>query len=707
MFKDSKKKTGYALILVCMSLLVTATFAVRDMAQHKTNRIQTTFSRDNVVLIDDFNPMNAKHWKLNEVIDNYVFVRNGQDEDDIDRYIYEDAYVRLQIKEYLEFVNYEYIYSDVRLMVDTQGNFIKYDTYDSLTTWMQENNVPQDARIIELQGYYDDIPYFYISTQYLDANGEYGKFLIMDRLTDPGVSVVINQENQSLDAKVRHHDISNNEDLYTVHTWSDKEYFSYADLSNPIPQYIRLHLGEDVISYDEWIASGAESVQKWILDTNSEEGWAYWGEKLVHNNRISVESMTAPLLESVELTKLLEGQAEYYNHIHMDAVSFDQMYLWEDAPEEIFTALGAKNNASLDLLRDEIQVLINGIGMENYQIYYDLIPIYEDALKIVSHRDSTETQLKAVRDKLQREYDQYISNEQAYFEKCKKNLFSAIEIKDFSVILTDTKQKYDVAYSNSIPIIENQDSSENDVREATKALNISFYGLKLAKNGPSIDPDGKIRNFAGQDWVVLHEDGQGHAIIGLDRLLQVEDFNKMGIVPSAVDNNTGRVVFHNTQQTYFPNGYKLSDMRNVDDLFYRTFVKNNYDSAAVLGFEINEEEVIIDSSLIKQRVDKPTLIDHSKIEKSAFSLSISDINFYQIEIPRKQMSKVRDISADGENYYFFGLRSPGNSENFRSVIRVHYNPTSKNFRYNQFFIDYSVNSTHFPILPCMWINVSE
>ncbi|QIK56903.1 hypothetical protein G7059_03080 [Erysipelothrix sp. HDW6A] len=703
MFKDSKKKTGYALILVCMSLLVTATFAVRDMAQHKTNRIQTTFSRDNVVLIDDFNPMNAKHWKLNEVIDNYVFVRNGQDEDDKDRYIYEDAYVRLQIKEYLEFVNYEYVYSDVRLMVDTQGNFIKYDTYDSLTSWMQENNVPQDARIIELQGYYDDIPYFYISTQYLDANGEYGKFLIMDRLTDPGVSVVINQENQSLDAKERHHDISNNEDLYTVHTWSDKEYFSYADLSNPIPQYIRLHLGEDVISYDEWIASGAEAVQKWILDTNSEEGWAYWGEKLVHNNRISVESMTAPLLESVELTKLLEGQAEYYNHIHMDAVSFDQMYLWEDAPEEIFAALGTRNNASLDLLRDEIQVMLDDIEIDNYQAYYDLIPIYEDALEIVSHRDSTESQLLVVRDKLQREYDQYISNEQAYFEKCKTNLFSAIEVKDFSVILTDTKQKYDVVYSNSIPIIENQESSENSVKEATKALNISFYGLKLAKNGPSIDPDGKIRNFAGQDWVVLHEDGQGHALIALDRQLTDTEIISMGLSSDAVHNEISANKFHSSSQSYFPGGYLNSKLKAIDEGFYNQYISDNVDNLAVLPVKIEQEERLDTLEDSTNRKDKPTSINEGEGMKTSFSLSISDINYYKIMLNRDSFGKLYIYPTFN---FCFSLRSPGIQANTRLGIYSYFNKDTLKFQKN-IILEQSISATYYPIIPCMWINVSE
>lgn len=707
MFKDSKKKTGYALILVCMSLLVTATFAVRDMAQHKTNRIQTTFSRDNVVLIDDFNLMNAKHWKLNEVIDNYVFVRNGQDEDDIDRYIYEDAYVRLQIKEYLEFVNYEYVYSDVRLMVDTQGNFIKYDTYDSLTSWMQENNVPQDARIIELQGYYDDIPYFYISTQYLDANGEYGKFIIMDRLTDPGVSVVINQENQSLDAKEKHHDISNNEDLYTVHTWSDKEYFSYADLSNPIPQYIRLHLGEDVISYDEWIASGAEAVQKWILDTNSEEGWAYWGEKLVHNNRISVESMTAPLLESVELTKLLEGQAEYYNHIHMDAVSFDQMYLWEDAPEEIFAALGTRNNASLDLLRDEIQVMLDGIGIDNYQAYYDLIPIYEGALEIVSHRDSTEPQLLVVRDKLQREYDQYISNEQAYFEKCKTNLFSAIEVKDFSVILTDTKQKYDVVYSNSIPIIENQESSENSVKESTKALNISFYGLKLAKNGPSIDPDGKIRNFAGQDWVVLHEDGQGHALICIDRLLQNSDLIEMGRSSDGVEfSPTASIKFHTTSTTYFPLGYDQSRLKEVDSDFYSTFIDGHIDSLAILPVDIPQEEIMDNTADNNDRVDLPTVINIEEGIKTSFSLSISDFNSYKIKIDRKLLAKSFIHGTSPNRYFHVGLRSPATTQNRRSYVRIYQNSNNEFLR-NEFNPDNYTVQTALAYLPCLWINISE
>ena len=703
MFKDSKKKTGYALILVCMSLLVTATFAVRDMAQHKTNRIQTTFSRDNVVLIDDFNPMNAKHWKLNEVIDNYVFVRNGQDEDDKDRYIYEDAYVRLQIKEYLEFVNYEYVYSDVRLMVDTQGNFIKYDTYDSLTSWMQENNVPQDARIIELQGYYDDIPYFYISTQYLDANGEYGKFLIMDRLTDPGVSVVINQENQSLDAKERHHDISNNEDLYTVHTWSDKEYFSYADLSNPIPQYIRLHLGEDVISYDEWIASGAEAVQKWILDTNSEEGWAYWGEKLVHNNRISVESMTAPLLESVELTKLLEGQAEYYNHIHMDAVSFDQMYLWEDAPEEIFAALGTRNNASLDLLRDEIQVMLDGIGIDNYQAYYDLIPIYEDALEIVSHRDSTESQLLVVRDKLQREYDQYISNEQAYFEKCKTNLFAAIEAKDFSILLSDTKQKYDVVYSNSIPIIENQDSNENDVKEAFKALNVSFYGLKLAKNGPSIDPDGKIRNFAGQDWVVLHEDGQGHALIALDRQLQIDEFQALNIIRDSQADSSGYIYFHSNQSTFWPGGYESSKLSDVNKAFYRVYISKHIDSSAVLPVYFNEEQIIDDELLSNSRIDGPTIINYEKGDKTAFSPSVSDINLLDIRIAKRNFDKVH---APANSYVQLALRSPGNNQTSFTYLHIHFNSQDLSFKMNTLH-NMSISGTVIPVIPCMWINISE
>lgn len=382
--KSQRKYLGVAIAGLVCALLATATYTWNNTSQYKTNRFKTTDVRYNVVLVEEFNPEDALNWVKEDSIIKKLSVRNGQDSDDIDTYSFDDAYVRVQFKEYFEISKIKFIYSDTRFMVDTSGNFIKEETQALLEARMLTLNIKDTSRIVEIKGFYDDKDYFYIATQHEDINGQYGKFLVMDVERLPGESLVQGQTDQSLDAEVNHHADTNKEDEYFIHKWDNSNpTLSYADPNSPFTEYVKWQLGDDVITLEDWVASGSKPVKKWILDTSSSEGWAYWGERLIHSNTpTDLDSVTTNLIESMVLLRQPEGIADYYIHANLDAVSFHDIDLWTDAPASIKDALKDWKTRLTDLVADAQNYLEVDYTPASYAIFDNVLtsvtPLLQD-----------------------------------------------------------------------------------------------------------------------------------------------------------------------------------------------------------------------------------------------------------------------------------------------------------------------------------------
>ena len=122
----NKKTKGLLTLLLVIAPLFGGTLAWRDMNQHKTNKFTTTEVQNNVVLVETFKE--KENWKKGEIEEKLVSVRNGQDDDKGDEYSFDDAYVRINFKEFMGLDNTEYEYTKDRMMVDTLGNFVKGKT---------------------------------------------------------------------------------------------------------------------------------------------------------------------------------------------------------------------------------------------------------------------------------------------------------------------------------------------------------------------------------------------------------------------------------------------------------------------------------------------------------------------------------------------------------------------------------------------------
>ncbi|QIK69362.1 hypothetical protein G7062_03205 [Erysipelothrix sp. HDW6C] len=343
--KNGRKQAAILTALLSGALLITGTLAWQDVSQHKTNKFTTTSVEHNVVLMEDFEEV--ANWRKGQEIVKAVSVRNGQETDTPESYIYDDAYIRVQFKEYMEIGNQTYTYNDQRLMVNDKGNFERFETVEKAQEFLAilGEETPSDARIVEIKGYFDDKEYAYIATQQADKNGQYGKFLVIDATQDDAESIVEGKVNQSHASDDQHQEPINDEDQYTVHEWSETG-LGNAKEDSPFLAYVKWKMGADVITLDSW---DGQPTAKWILDTTSTQGWAYWGEALVHGTDISEnpESVTSKILESVTLVEQPHGAAEYYIHVNMDAVSKNDLPLWDDAPEKVTNALTGKDPISL------------------------------------------------------------------------------------------------------------------------------------------------------------------------------------------------------------------------------------------------------------------------------------------------------------------------------------------------------------------------
>ncbi|AMC93926.1 hypothetical protein AOC36_07985 [Erysipelothrix larvae] len=343
--KKMFKKKSFTPILLAISLLLTGSYAWRDINQHKTNQFSTEVAHHNVTLVENFSEVTQ--WGIDQQITKSVAVRNGDKADD-NALIYDDAYVRIQFREFMEISEQKYIYSDHRYMVDEKGDIMKFTSSSQAVGYLQSikhsctSSGSSCMNILEtIKTAFDAQEYVYIRTDAHDPNGQYGKFLVMDVEYLNPVSLVEGQTNQSNSAQSdSQHDAlpeNNNEHNYTIKTWTDTD--------RVFDEYVAWQLGSQVITVDEWIQDGLQPVSKWIIDTHSEEGWVYWGQPLEHSTTATVPTtMTSNFLESVSLVKQPNGKANYDINVYLDAVSYEDLDLWTDANQDILGMLKGSND---------------------------------------------------------------------------------------------------------------------------------------------------------------------------------------------------------------------------------------------------------------------------------------------------------------------------------------------------------------------------
>lgn len=378
----SHKKFAIIMSAILATVILTGTsLAWRDINQHKTNIFTVESSKYNVVLVESFEPI--ENWKMGETVSKKVSVRNGQDSDNTN-IIFNDAYIRIQFKEFMAIGELEYVYSKEPLVVDPKGTIYSFITEDLAKQFMDTYVVPKDTRIISLKPYNESSPLFYLTSEYPNDKGLYGKYLVTDIKSNTPIPLIKDQSDHSEAATTQHNEASNDEDLYITHTWS-KNGPGYA-AQNQYSDYVRWELNENILLIEDWDGKPAN---KWIIDTQSQEGWVYWGEPLEHGYSLeqTPNSITPDLLEGVTLVKQPTGGIEYTIHVNMETSSLNDMYLWTDAPIQILEAFKAPKNPIenqkmiLEKLMEEAKSL-NPIDYEesSFVLLTDLLPTIESSL---------------------------------------------------------------------------------------------------------------------------------------------------------------------------------------------------------------------------------------------------------------------------------------------------------------------------------------
>jgi hypothetical protein len=369
-------------VTLAAGLLLGGTFAWTDYKQHKTNELGAGQLGYDVRLIEAFKP-NA-NWKLGEAQTKVIRVTNKGASSD-----YENVYVRLALKEYMEIVPFGVVETAERFAVGTDGEYLVFDqlgsqltdehVYDPTTgkwhipnvswftppdysneasdwsEWLNDNDYPTTNsadRLVYLKDMVTGDEGYFIKTENGDINGQFGKFVAVG-LTDATAAPVIPNTVRavvSADAEVWHQLGTTAECEYPVHGWVDEQ--SNTDL---IRAYVEWTLGDEVIALSEW---DGDTVAKWIYDDtadyknfNPETPYVYWGEPLAPGET------TPELLKSVKLIQQPDGAFYYAIHTDMEAVSLNELAVeWSDAPDSSKDAFavppsGMKIESALDLRR--------------------------------------------------------------------------------------------------------------------------------------------------------------------------------------------------------------------------------------------------------------------------------------------------------------------------------------------------------------------
>lgn len=399
-----KRAAGVAAITLVLVLLLGGTFAWNDYRQHKTNEGMSDGILYKARLVEDYNPLDALDWKVDqEAITKAVNVLNpgneNGDPNDPDLHSrYGDIYVRLQLKEFMEFYPVRYDRTVERYMINEDGAFIRFSAeadakqfLDKLEAEYAAEGVtfdPDVNRIEQLDMYEslepDDpayVEYYYIQTRATDPHGVFGDFILLDIELDETATrnIVKNAPpaNAKADQAAKHNaytehygevqevdgngdpidenDHDNGECLYTPHCWNDD--LTAAPVNGAgeetFSDYIQWILGDDVITMEQWKTNfGCQPVKKWVVDTDSPEGWVYW------MHPVAPGEYTGNLLEAIDLVNQ-PGDAFYYAlHVDMQAVSFNELDNWnpnadpaissdQEAPIEVIEALKSSYNASV------------------------------------------------------------------------------------------------------------------------------------------------------------------------------------------------------------------------------------------------------------------------------------------------------------------------------------------------------------------------
>ena len=627
------KKRGVVSAVLALTLLTASSLAWRDVSQHKTNKFLTSGVEHNVTLVENF--QEVTNWRIGQTMKKEVSVRNGQQSDDPSKYLYEDALIRVQFKEYMEIGSKNYVFNQDRLMINTAGDFIRFTTEQAAREYMSANTIPNEARITRVKGYYDGPTapadgYYYIATQLQDQNGQYGKYLvtgiensnavsIVDGIAkgNPGSNHTTTKPNTEQTGTDRY---KVDESAWSVHTWGRDEKLGNAQAS-AFTEYVKWSLGNDVITFDAW---DKKPVDKWILDTNSEQGWAYWGKPLEHGqSAIEKKTITSKILESVELIKQPSGMADYFVHVNMDAVSAADLNKWTDAPGDILASYKNQTdaNASKIVLKKSMDEasLIDSAGISSPS-GVELRAALANADAVYNSNYLVIKDIVAAKERLDQAVERFLNDaangKRLAFNK-KLTDAAGLDItnktKQSAQLLRDTIAEGRLVQANVNAGDDQIDAMSAKIDQAIAKLNV-LVGLEAYPTNVEGTNNHYYVSYAGAVWEVV---GRSLNNVGL-RLapLSVAQYQEMGITDLLSKDRTNEVFNQHNVMNFSDDKnatYENSKPYQAITAFYNTYIKGKAEEDLIVPVYLDKENKIDDTDYSAQ-----TAINDDRGTKQAF-----------------------------------------------------------------------------------------
>ena len=242
------------------------------------------------------------------------------------------AYIRFQLKEYMEIGTVRYSETKERYMVGKDGKFIVFNTAaQARNAWPGH----------EISGRMTDVVTgatgYFVQSGDGDPNGQFGKYVVTEFSSsmDNAVPVIPGSARVPDKDKGEHFDPVKGECAYPLHKWETASRLATRD-------YVKWVLDDNAVALSDWLAS-PETGAFWVYDNVYGTGWVYWMQLL------EPEASTAKFEVLTEMVKLPSGTsgeaAPFYYVIHTDMQSISPDGLDEDAWEDMPAQIGATLSA--------------------------------------------------------------------------------------------------------------------------------------------------------------------------------------------------------------------------------------------------------------------------------------------------------------------------------------------------------------------------
>ena len=127
-------------VLLVLAMILSGTFAWNYYRDHRTNEADAGNLKYKARLVETYDPNSTKDWKVTDAdVTKIIKVYNPGAETEFDNNVYGDIFVRIQLKEFMEFYPTNEIYSADRYMIDTDGRFISFIDQATAVSWVETN----------------------------------------------------------------------------------------------------------------------------------------------------------------------------------------------------------------------------------------------------------------------------------------------------------------------------------------------------------------------------------------------------------------------------------------------------------------------------------------------------------------------------------------------------------------------------------------